>query len=156
MKTRVAVALAASLLLIVFALPRSTFAHRARPTPTPAPTSTPAPLPTPTTPTAQPLFIDTASEGYTCSNGVCAFPDGTRNTSYAAPITSGGGTGPTPYTWSVVAGSLPAGLSLTSSYGVYSAYVYGTTTNQQTATFTLQVKDGVGDTARQAFTLTVN
>jgi hypothetical protein len=156
-KTRVAVALAASALLIGFALPRTTSAHRAHLTPTPTPTSTPTSTPIPfPTPTAQPLFIDTASEGYVCSNGVCAFPDGTRNTSYAAPITSGGGTGPTPYTWSVVVGSLPAGLSLTPSYGVYSAYVYGTPTTQQIGTFTLQVKDGVGDTARQAFTLTVN
>jgi Putative Ig domain len=155
MKTRVAVALAASLLLIVFALPRSTSAHRAQPTPTPTPMPTSTPTPFPTT-TAQPLFVDTGSEGYTCSNGVCVFPEGNVNTSYAAPITSGGGTGPTPYTWSVVAGSLPAGLSLTPSYGVYSAYVHGTPTNQQTATFTVQVKDGVGDTARQAFTLTVN
>jgi len=103
-----------------------------------------------------PLTIDTASEGYPCSNGVCTFPSGAVSWSYAAPITSGGGSGPTPYTWSVVAGSLPAGLSLTPSYGVYSAYVYGTPTTAQTASFTLQVKDGAGDTARQAFTLTVN
>jgi hypothetical protein len=55
----------------------------------------------------------------------------------------------------VVAGNLPAGLSLTPSYGVYSAYIYGTPTQAQTSTFTLQVKDGIGDTARQAFTLTI-
>jgi hypothetical protein len=77
-------------------------------------------------------------------------------TSYAAPITSTGGSGPTPYIWSVVAGSLPAGLSLTPSYGVYSAYVHGTPTTAQTSTFTLQVRDGVGHTAQQAFTLTIN
>jgi len=104
---------------------------------------------------AAPLRIDTASEGYSCNNGVCSLPSGTVGTSYAAPITSGGGVGPTPYTWSVVAGSLPAGLSLTPSYGVYSAYVYGTPTTAQTSTFTLQVRDGVGDTAQQAFTLTI-
>jgi hypothetical protein len=56
----------------------------------------------------------------------------------------------------VVAGSLPAGLSLTPYYGAYSAYVYGTPTTAQTSTFTLQVRDGVGDTAQQAFTLTIN
>ncbi len=103
-----------------------------------------------------PLAIDTASEGYSCSNGVCSFPSGTVGASYAAPITSTGGSGPTPYTWSVVAGSLPAGLSLTPSYGVYSAYVYGTPSTAQTSTFTLQVRDGVGDTAQQTFTLTIN
>jgi hypothetical protein len=105
---------------------------------------------------ASALMVDTASEGYPCANGVCVFPSGVVGQSYAAPITSTGGTGPTPYHWSVVAGTLPAGLSLTPSYGVYSAYVYGTPTKAQTATFTLQVTDGVGDTAQQAFTLTVN
>jgi hypothetical protein len=120
-----------------------------KPPPTPTPTASP-------TPTTQPLFIDTASEGYPCSNGVCTFPSGNIGTQYDAPITSGGGSGPTPYTWSVVAGSLPAGLQLTPSYGVYSAYIYGTPTTLQTSKFTLQVRDGVGDTARQTFTLTID
>jgi len=101
------------------------------------------------------LRIDTASEGYPCRNGVCRFPPGHPSWSYSAPITSTGGSGPTPYTWSVVAGALPDGLSLTPNYGVYSAYVYGTPTTPQTAAFTLQVEDGAGDTARQAFTLTI-
>ena len=104
---------------------------------------------------AQALTIDTASEGYSCNNGVCGFPSGNVGTSYAAPITSTGGSGPTPYIWSVITGSLPAGLSLTPYYGVYSAYIHGTPTNAQTSTFTLQVRDGVGDTAQQAFTLTI-
>ncbi len=91
------------------------------------------------------LKIDTASEGYPCSNGVCRFPPGHPSWSYSAPITSTGGSGPTPYTWSVVAGALPDGLSLTPNYGVYSAYVYGTPTTPQTAAFTLQVEDGAGD-----------
>jgi hypothetical protein len=56
----------------------------------------------------------------------------------------------------VVAGKLPAGLALTPSYGVYSAYIYGTPTTVQTSSFTLQVRDGAGDTARQAFTLTID
>jgi Putative Ig domain len=151
MKTKLAVAVTVSSCLIVFALPHSTSAHRSQPTPTPRATPTPYPTQTP-----QPLFIDTASEGYICSNGDCAFPSGNVDTSYSASITSGGGKGPTPYTWSVVAGSLPAGLSLTPSYGVYSAYIYGTPTTLQTSTFTLQVRDGQGDTARQAFTLTID
>jgi hypothetical protein len=127
------------------------FRRTPQPTATPQRTATPQP-----TATAQPLTIDTASEGYSCNNGVCAFPSGNVGAQYAAPITSSGGSGPTPYTWSVVAGSLPAGLALTPSYGVYSAYVYGTPTKAQTSTFTLQVRDGIGDTARQAFTLTIN
>ena len=101
------------------------------------------------------LKIDTASEGYPCKDGVCRFPPGHPSWSYSASITSTGGSGPTPYTWSVVNGALPDGLSLTPNYGVYSAYVYGTPTTAQTAAFTLQVEDGAGDTAQQAFTLTI-
>ena len=154
MKERLIALMAAGSLVLALGLalgqPNPVSAHRPPP---PAPTPYPTPSPTPT---PQPLFIDTASEGYPCSNGVCTFPSGNVSTNYAAPITSGGGKGPTPYTWSVVAGSLPAGLQLTPSYGVYSAYVYGTPTKAQTSTFTLQVRDGAGDTARQAFTLTIN
>lgn len=144
------IAIAASMIMATAPAVRA-FESRPRPTTTPNPTATPQATATP-----QPLFIDTASEGYTCSNGVCAFPSGNVSTSYAAPITSGGGQGPTPYTWSVVAGNLPAGLSLTPYYGVYSAYVYGTPTKMQTSTFTLQVRDGQGHTAQQAFTLTID
>jgi hypothetical protein len=154
MKTRIMAIGAAGVLLLVLGLPHSVSASHRSQTPTPTrsvPTPTPAPTSTPT-----PLFIDTASEGYPCSNGICTFPSGNVSTNYQAPITSGGGSGPTPYTWSVVAGSLPAGLSLTPSYGVYSAYAYGTPTTAQTSTFTLQVRDGQGDTARQAFTLTID
>jgi hypothetical protein len=76
---------------------------------------------------------------------------------FAGAATSFGGTGPTPYTWSVVAGSLPTDMLLTPSYGVYSAYVYGIPiTAVGRITFTLQVRDGVGDTARQAFSLTIS
>ena len=152
MKRALAVIVAGCILplLLLPGVPRAVSARHAAPTPTP--TSAP---PTPT-PAPQPLTIDTASEGYPCSNGVCAFPSGNVGTQYQAPITSEGGSGPTPYTWSVVAGSLPAGLSLTPSYGVYSAYIYGTPTQAQASTFTLQVKDGVGDTARQAFSLTTD
>ena len=103
---------------------------------------------------SQPLTIDTG--GYTCTNGVCDLGSGNVGSFFAGAVTSFGGTGPTPYTWSVVSGSLPADMLLTPSYGVYSAYVYGTPTTAQTSTFTLQVRDGQGDTARQAFTLTID
>jgi hypothetical protein len=154
MKERFAALVTALLLMLAFASAQPAAAQNSARLRTPTPTPTTV-HPTPT-PTVQPLFVDTASEGYPCSNGVCTFPNGNVATSYSAVITSGGGQGPTPYTWSVVAGSLPAGLTLTPSYGVYSAYVYGTPTKVQASSFTLQVRDGVGDTARQAFTLTID
>ncbi len=103
---------------------------------------------------SQPLAIDTA--GYSCTHGVCDMGSGNVGAFFAGSVTSFGGQGPTPYTWSVVLGSLPTDMLLTSSYGVYSAYVYGIPTTTGTTTLTLQVRDGVGDTARQAFSFTIN
>jgi hypothetical protein len=103
---------------------------------------------------SQPLTIDTG--GSTCAKGVCDLGSGNVGAFFAAPATSFGGVGPTPYTWSVVSGRLPADMLLAPSYGVYSTYVYGKPINVGTATFTLQVRDGIGDTARQAFSLTIN
>jgi large repetitive protein len=103
---------------------------------------------------SQPLTIDTSS--YVCTHGVCDLGSGNVGAFFAGSATSFGGQGPTPYTWSVVSGSLPIDMLLTPSYGVYSAYVYGIPTTVGTTTFTLQVRDGIGDTARQAFSITVN
>ncbi len=103
---------------------------------------------------SQPLTIDIGS--YVCTNGVCDMGSGSVGAFFAGVATSFGGSGPTPYTWSVVSGSLPADMLLTPSYGVYSAYVYGIPTTAATTTLTLQVRDGIGDTARQAFSFTIN
>lgn len=102
----------------------------------------------------QPLTIDTGS--YICTQGVCDLGSGNVGAFFAGSVTSFGGQGPTPYTWSVASGSLPADMLLTPSYGVYSAYVYGIPIRAGTTTLTLQVRDGVGDTARQAFSFTIN
>jgi hypothetical protein len=103
---------------------------------------------------SQPLTIDTGS--YICTNGVCDMGSGNVGAFFAGVATSFGGVGPTPYTWSIASGSLPADMLLTPSYGVYSAYVYGIPIAAGTTTLTLQVRDGVGDTARQAFSFTIN
>ena len=54
---------------------------------------------------SQPLTIDTG--GYTCTNGVCDLGSGNVGSFFAGVVTSFGGTGPTPYTWSVVSGAFP-------------------------------------------------
>jgi Putative Ig domain len=66
---------------------------------------------------------------------VSAFPNGTQGTSYSKSLLATGGT--TPYTWSISAGSLPAGLSLASSTGVIS----GTPTTSGTFNFTATITD---------------
>ena len=61
--------------------------------------------------------------------------DGEKNKAYSATLAASGGT--QPYTWSVSAGSLPAGLTLNSSTGVIS----GTPTTVGDYSFTIQVSD---------------
>ncbi len=69
-----------------------------------------------------------------------ALPDGTAFSPYVATLTGIGGT--TPYTWSITAGSLPAGLSLNSSTGKIS----GTPTAAGTTSFTVTVTDATPTT----------
>ena len=101
-----------------------------------------------------PLTISTV--GLTCTNGVCDLGTGNVGTFLNLAISASGGAGPTPFTWRVVAGHLPAGLKLAKFFGVESTEITGTPTKVETSTFTVQVQDGAGDTAQQAFSLTIN
>ena len=66
-------------------------------------------------------------------------------------ITASGGSGVSPYTFSVSAGTLPAGLSLSSTTGVLS----GTPTAGGSYSFTIGVHDGGAGTGSQAYSGTV-
>jgi hypothetical protein len=79
-----------------------------------------------------------------------SLPSGSQNAAYTATLTATGGT--TPYTWSIISGTLPAGLSLTANSGVIS----GTPTGAGTSSFTVQVTDANSLTGTQALTITVN
>src|SRR5262249_31369210 len=87
---------------------------------------------------AGPLSITTGS-----------LPNGAQNVAYSATLAASGGT--TPYTWSVTAGSLPAGLTLASSTGVMS----GTPTGTGTSTFTVQVTDANSQVATKTLSITI-
>ena len=76
-------------------------------------------------------------------------PAATVGHRYHVPLAVFGGVAP--YTWSLTAGKLPPGLSL-SRGGVIS----GTPTAPGAHAFTITVTDGAGEAARQAFTLTVS
>ena len=78
-----------------------------------------------------------------------SLPGGTTGTAYSTTLQASGGT--TPYTWSVSAGTLPAGLSLVASTGVIS----GTPTTAGTVSFTVQVKDAANNTATKALSIAV-
>ena len=75
-------------------------------------------------------------------------PPAELNTPYVATLEAVGGT--PPYTWSIVSGSLPPGLSLSSD-----GTVTGTPTATGVFTFTLEVVDSMGVSARLTQTLEV-
>src|SRR4030095_7852729 len=60
-------------------------------------------------------------------------PPGTPGVGYSLTLSASGGT--TPYSWSLVSGSLPAGLSLAG------APIAGTPTGMGTSSFTIQATD---------------
>ncbi|HRJ52820.1 MAG TPA: cellulase family glycosylhydrolase [Candidatus Thiothrix moscowensis] len=74
---------------------------------------------------------------------------GTAGTAYSAQASASGGT--SPYTWSLAAGSLPTGLSL-STAGIIS----GTPTTAGTASFSVKVTDSKGLSDTQTLSLTIN
>jgi hypothetical protein len=75
-------------------------------------------------------------------------PSGEINTAYRDTLTASGGTGP--YTWSVIGGTPPAGITL-SSAGVLA----GTPTAAGTSTFTVKVTDADNQTANETTSLTI-
>ena len=121
------------------ATPQPTGIATATPQPTGIATATPQP-----TPTQVPLTITTAS-----------LPNGNVGTNYGVGVTSTGGQG-TPHRWSLVAGRLPEGLAMMSSYGVYSTMIHGTPKRAETTSFTVQVKDAAGNVATRSYTLTID
>lgn len=77
---------------------------------------------------------------------------GTVGTAYSATLAATGGI--TPYTWAVSSGSLPAGLTLSTS-----GTISGTPTAEGSSTFTILVTDSFipkANTASESFTLTIN
>lgn len=77
-------------------------------------------------------------------------PDGVTGTAYSQTLQATDGL--TPYTWSILSGTLPTGLTLAASTGVIS----GTPTTGQVASFTVQVSDANSQTDTQPLTITVD
>jgi hypothetical protein len=70
--------------------------------------------------------------------------------------TATAGASPTPVQWSVVAGSIPTGMSGPNPQGMTAANLIGTPTVPGTYQFTLEAVDQVGATDQENFTVTVN
>jgi Putative Ig domain len=102
-----------------------------------------APTPTPT-PTSTFVIVDDV------------LPDGNVGTAYSGSLFSRGASGDKPVEYRIVSGRLPAGLSLTRSFGVASALITGTPTAVGISSFTIEARDGAGDTARKTFSITID
>ncbi len=77
-------------------------------------------------------------------------PAGTVGTVYLGQLSASGGV--LPYQFSVVSGSLPAGLALNAVTGL----ILGTPTSPGTSTFTAQVQDSQGNVATATFSITIS
>jgi len=78
-----------------------------------------------------------------------SLPNGTVNVNYSATLSASGGTAP--YSWSLSSGSLPAGLTLSSS---------GTITGKPTATgqssFTVRVTDSASNSTQKSLAISIS
>jgi Putative Ig domain len=98
--------------------------------------------------------VDTATKSITVNQPLAisttSLTSGTVGVPYSGSITATGGV--PPYTWSIISGTLPAGLTLSSS-----GFISGTPTTQETQTFTVQVSDSQtpASTATTSLTLTI-
>ncbi len=79
-----------------------------------------------------------------------SLPNGTVGTAYIGNLSATGGTAP--YTYSVSAGALPAGLTLTASNG----RIRGTPTTAATSSFTIRATDRFGAVGTRSYTVTIN
>ena len=93
------------------------------------------------------------STAYRCSTralamGPASLPNGTVGVAYSQTLTASGGTAP--YTWSLVSGTVPAGLTLDAA-GVVS----GSPTAAGTSTFTARATDSGSVSATRTYSITI-
>src|SRR5215469_3797274 len=105
--------------------------------------------------TASDLLNNKGSQSYTVRINAAptistpSLPDGTVSGAYSQTIQVSNGT--SPYTFSLVSGTLPAGLGLSASSGAIS----GAPTSAGSSSFTIGVSDAAQATTSKAYTLTI-
>jgi large repetitive protein len=80
-------------------------------------------------------------------------PNGTVNTAYSAAVRASGGC--TPYTWAIVSGALPAGVSAKASSTTTSLNLAGTPTTAATYNFTVKVTGCGGGVSQASYKVVV-
>lgn len=93
-------------------------------------------------------YTITVADPVVVAVGPASLPAGTNGTAYSQAITPSGGTGP--YTCSVTAGALPAGISLTNNVLV------GTPTVTGSYNFTITCTDANGVAGQRTYSLTID
>jgi hypothetical protein len=83
-----------------------------------------------------------------------SLPAGSLGVGYSAFVNAAGATGT--FTWTITAGSLPAGLSFQTTTTSSSASISGTPTLLGTSKFSVQVTDSAGTSVTQAMSITIN
>lgn len=106
--------------------------------------------------TSAPSFSVGTLQSPGCTSGPCFMGDGNVGVFFTATVTTQGGNDSLsrPFTWSLIGGSLPAGLNLEEAT-ITEAWVLGTPATTGTSTFTVQATDDAGNTARQSFTISI-
>ena len=108
--------------------------------------------------TCPPVSVRT-TEWQPCANGVCNLGGGNTGVGFADTMVALGGTSSAsqspPYQWSVVAGTLPPGLTLDPSLGSTTTWLHGTPNTPGDSTFTVQVMDAAQKTGQQEFKVTI-
>ncbi len=99
---------------------------------------------------------NTGTRAYTLNVGTnslainpTTLPAGSLGAAYSQTVSASGGTAP--YTYAIVAGALPAGLSLNAATGA----ITGTPTAGGTANFTIRATDSLGNIGSQAYALII-
>jgi hypothetical protein len=82
-----------------------------------------------------------------------SLPNGTVGAAYSAVIQASGGC--TPYAWSIVSGSLPAGITATPSTTTKSLNLSGTPTTAATSSFTVDVKGCGGRVSQVSYNIII-
>ncbi len=105
-----------------------------------------------TTPPPDVLLCSPDTNGGTLVNGVCVLPGAAVGQPYEGFIITSNNSGGA---FSIIAGSLPPGLSLLGQFGASGAIVAGTPTLEGTFTFTVKGTDQEGQPLQQTYSIKV-